>query len=60
MSPNGGHDTEVLIDGTQHADGRVQRVISIDDDNLTVAQARQLAHALMAAADEIDGWTVED
>jgi len=46
-------DTVVLIDGTQWADGRIERSISVDDD-LTVEQARQLAAALTAAADEAD------
>ena len=45
----------VLIDGTQRADGRViERLISVDDDDLTVEQARQLAAALTAAADEVE------
>lgn len=62
-------DIEVLIAGTQYADGRVQREImlytldtadgqSLTDliGPLTLAQARQLAAALTAAADEADGY----
>ncbi len=51
---NRDHDTLVLVDGTQWANGRIERLISVDDDNLTVGQARQLAAALLEAADEVD------
>jgi hypothetical protein len=44
----------ILVDGTQYCDGRVERIISVDDDDLTVEQARQLAAALTAAADEFE------
>ena len=53
---NKDHDTLVLVDGTQWADGRIERIISMDDDNLTVEQARTLAAALIEAADEVDRW----
>jgi hypothetical protein len=52
--------TLVLVDGTQWADGRIERIISLDDDNLTVDQARQLAAALLEAADEVDRWASSD
>jgi hypothetical protein len=51
---NRDHDTQVLVDGTQWADGRIERIISVDDDNLTVGQARQIAAALNEAAEEVD------
>ena len=44
----------VLIDGTRHASGHVERVISLDDDNLTLEQARQLAAALSNAVDDAE------
>jgi len=49
-------DTPVLVDGTQWSDGRIERRISVDDDDLTVEQARQVAAALVEAADEVDRW----
>ena len=51
---NRDNDTLVLVDGTQWADGRIEQIISLDDDDLTVEQARQLAAALTAAADEVE------
>ncbi len=50
----------VDIDGTQHSDGSVTRQISLwagDGQRLTSAQARQLAAALLAAADECDAMS---
>lgn len=47
-------DMCLLVDGSQYVDGRVNRFVVLDDDAMTVAQARQLAAALVAAADEID------
>jgi hypothetical protein len=47
---------EVSIDGTQWSDGRIDRCISMNDSELSPSQARQLAAALSAAADEVDGW----
>jgi hypothetical protein len=55
-------DVEVLIDGTQHADGTIERSINVMEDgyerlmDLSSDRARQLGQALLAAADEIDGW----
>jgi hypothetical protein len=49
-----GRDTIVAIDGTQFSDGQIERVISVDGENLTVEQARRFAAALTAAADEMD------
>jgi hypothetical protein len=37
----------VQLDGTQHADGRVERHVVIDDEELNAAEARQLATALL-------------
>jgi hypothetical protein len=47
-------DIMILVDGTQYCDGRVERIISVDDDDLTISQARELAAALVAAADEAE------
>ena len=50
-------DIDVLIEGTQYPDGSVDRLIgihSLDDGPLTIGQARQLARALIAAADETE------
>ncbi len=41
---------------TQWANGKTDWLISLDDDNLTVGQSRQLAAALVEAADEVDRW----
>jgi hypothetical protein len=49
-----GREMRVFIDGLQHANGRVERNIVIDGDAFTIAEARQLAAALIAAADEVD------
>ncbi len=54
-------DLVVQIDGTQGADGGVTRRILVFDGNteaveLSGARARQLARALIAAADEVDRW----
>ncbi|MDT5066734.1 MAG: hypothetical protein QOK02_2889 [Mycobacterium sp.] len=45
----------VRIDGTQYADGRIERVISIDDVNLTLEHASRVGAALLTAVEEIEG-----
>jgi hypothetical protein len=50
-------DMCVQVDGVQNADGRVERFVVLDDDNLNPVQARQLGAALLAAADEVDRAT---
>ena len=56
--PGRGGEIEIWIDGMQHHDGSVSRdivVCELDADHpLTIAQARQLAAVLIAAADEAD------
>jgi hypothetical protein len=51
----------VYIAGTQKLDGTVKRGIVVHqlhaDDPMTPQQARQLARALIAAADDVDRWT---
>jgi hypothetical protein len=49
-------DTDMClqVDGVQRHDGTVERLVVLDDDDLTVDQARQLAAALIAACDEVD------
>lgn len=51
-------DIEVYVHGTQTADGEVTRHISVDqlhaDNPITAVQARGLARALIAAADEVE------
>jgi hypothetical protein len=54
------HDTDkvgVAVDGWQSADGTVERCVSLydADKELTAADARRLAAALLNAADELDG-----
>jgi hypothetical protein len=53
-----GEDIEVQIEGVQHSDGRVERSIGIpgygEGCRVNSADARGLARALIAAADEID------
>lgn len=59
-----GHQAAVQTASIQFADGRVDdgrlveapSVTVLDADHLTSVQARELASALLAAADEIDGW----
>ena len=55
---------QVYIYGTQHFSGEVQREIVAGvlhpDNPITSAQARQLARALMAAADELDALDALD
>src|SRR5262245_29578328 len=48
------------VDGTQHQDGTVTRSVVLDDDDLTPQQARQLARALIAAADEVEQMSEYD
>jgi hypothetical protein len=56
----GSQDILVYIAGTQELDGTVEREIVVHqlhaDDPIMPQQARQLASALVAAADEIDRW----
>ncbi|WP_374023928.1 hypothetical protein [Mycobacterium sp. HNNTM2301] len=51
-------DITVSVRGWQRPDGAVEREIVVDqlhsDDGLTVAHARQVARALIAAADEVE------
>jgi len=62
-----GTEVEVWTSATQFADGSIDtdddppavRVRSSWEDGITAGQARQLARALIAAADEIDGWVVK-
>lgn len=51
-----GPDIEVRIEGIQHSDGRVERAIRVNgaSDVISIAHARGLARALIAAADELD------
>ena len=53
-------DMFVDIRGVQRPTGEVRREIAAGplhpDNPITPAQARQLARALMAAADEVDRW----
>ena len=53
------YDVTIDIDGEQHPDGRVERQIGVwigDGPSAALAaeQARELAAALLAAADELD------
>lgn len=50
-------EIEVYIDGTQTVGHGIVRTIIVDDAGLTVDQARDLAAALTAAADEVDRLT---
>lgn len=54
-------DIMVRIEGTQHADGRVERRVLVDktsaDCPLTAAEARRLGCAIIAAADEVERQT---
>jgi hypothetical protein len=48
-------NARVTVDGVQFGDGRVLRGIKAHDtEDLTAAEARQLARALIAAADRLD------
>jgi hypothetical protein len=59
---DGGRDLTVSVDGIQRGDGATSReIVLLDGDTeallnplLTAAQARQLAGALIAAADALD------
>ncbi len=52
---NSSDDARVAIDGLQYADGRVERAIRISDaEDLTSGLAREIARALIAAADEME------
>lgn len=52
-------DAEIVLDGTQWADGRVERCLTVygvnTDQNMPTDTARKIAAALMAAANELDG-----
>jgi len=47
-------DMCLTVDGIQRHDGSADRYVVLDDDAMTPGQARQLAAALLMAADEID------
>jgi len=47
-------DIRVEVIGVQHDDGTVERAVCINGEELTGGQARELAAALIEAADEID------
>ncbi|MBV9512705.1 MAG: hypothetical protein JO280_01485 [Mycobacteriaceae bacterium] len=56
---------EIYVDGTQYADGRTSYCITLTDaekgteifDVSHTSQARALAAALVAVADDVEGWT---
>jgi hypothetical protein len=56
----GGNKSEVIIDGTQNADGTVEWLITLVADgrecvcDITSDRAREIGQALIAAADELD------
>jgi hypothetical protein len=51
----------VDVDGEQAEDGTVSRTITVEGaDRLTSAEAKQVARALMAAAEELDGAEAVD
>ena len=52
-------DTGVEICGVQYDDGRIERAILLTDapEDITAAEARALAAALLAAADDLDRLT---
>jgi hypothetical protein len=53
-------DAEIAIDGTQWADGRVERRLTMHADTdlgMPTDAARNIAAALIAAANEVDGMT---
>jgi hypothetical protein len=54
-------DAEIILDGTQYSDGRVERCLTVHgvdtDGTMPTDTARQIAAALIEAADEIDGLT---
>jgi hypothetical protein len=60
-------DITIRVDGTQRSDGRASRQILVLDGNtealidpLTRTQARELARALIAAADEVEQMNAYD
>jgi hypothetical protein len=53
-------DAAVVIGGLQHADGTVSRSIWCGAAQLTTSEARQLARALIAAADEAERFNDND
>ena len=52
---------EIMLDGTQWPDGTVERCLTVHgvdtDGTMPTDTARQIAAALIEAADEIDGLT---
>ncbi len=54
------HDVAIFTAGFQHGDGTITREICVNQLHagipITPAQARQIARALMAAADAIERW----
>lgn len=53
-------DVAVFVAGFQHADGSCARQIVVGqlhtDEPITASQARQVARALMSAADAVERW----
>ena len=47
-------DIQVEVIGIQHDDGTVERAVYVNGEELTAGQARELATALIAAADEAE------
>ncbi|MGV0684357.1 hypothetical protein [Mycolicibacterium thermoresistibile] len=54
---NKGETILVQVDGIQRGDGTVERVIVLEHNELTAAEAREVAAALNAAADEVEHRT---
>lgn len=55
-------EARVMITGLQYADGRIDRTICVDGDceSLDASRARQVAAALIEAADELDRLEVDE
>jgi hypothetical protein len=47
-------DIRVEVIGIQHGDGTIDRAVCVNGEELTSSQARELAKALVAAANEAD------
>lgn len=60
-TPGRGPGCQVWVYGMQHGDGAIERGIWVDNaEELSAATARQLARALISAADEIDRVSERD